>query len=1412
MKRSASKISLNNITSSTNVQEEQNYRQTLNELSQFEQSFNPNLVYAANAATHPMMDMEQSNDFNMLLASLSGAANANIYNPAAIRYHQANGFIDNQVRAHVTPATQNIYQNAPDIMIPNRFNSPTELFDNDFTQAQAQFNLYDTHRAMGSADQAETFVTFNNMQPTIISNGVAGLSGSVYNSKSITSLQVWSEFISESHGVPIIAVNEDQIPSTIVGGKSVTKRRRTPLVTSMTVDVNKLRQWVEMIIAMVTHNNPVIEHAESFLNVCAMHHLFIDLEELKSKLDNGEVTAFLENKWFAEVVLLVNDTEQENGLESDGSANSTSRADKNNKKRKKKKNDDEVKHAYVVKDSATAVHYRHVEFVPLRAQVVSSNKKNCKLRYKLLYDSWLVFQVDSGNTFAINCGKTSKKEKKKKAPATEEEIVSSTPTGLSRVSSFGNLSYTSTTSDELRQDQELFAEEELLELTQKESNFSISPSSGSVNGGYLVFIQVKRSKVMIDGAPEQSVVLFGEKRAEIQQIDQNAFFVRAPPGDAEGRVPVKIHSGNITLSDSDLFFDYTPATQSDNQNKRKTYENFVIDSDDGRAVKKPRSDDGFTPPAALPASIAVIKNDDEGRIVYRREWAIIIGVSNYESKSLLSSQKQSIHDATSLANVLSKEYGFNVVTLFNEQATRHNIMKLFDSISENVHKEDCVLVYFVGHSIFKRYHNNHVEGFIAPYDTDPDNITNTGISHETFVNSFKCFPAKHVCYILDTCYTGRLFRIRTAQDDTQYFKTIPAYSRNRAAQILCASSEIADIPQVANGLFTKHLLNALKTMRYKTKSHVWSNNTQFSTADQLGQFIQERVIKESNGKQIPKFGRIEIGDGQFMFITKASNDKSVNPELERIISLVCVYEEYLQNMNLGDIHTKESLLQLMKMKFFQSSKFYLDTLSNLLTKQTLEMRSDYYAHMRMSLPELLNTCKHSYLAVYTPVPEWMVFRKFQLADVNAQLLKSNPDAVVKRIFIVDKHYKDDGEMMEYLKLMKYHKAAGIDVRVVFAEDIESRKEIPRNFAIIDSRLCQVLYKVNEYPKSVMIFNRKTVADIYYSVWVYIHNLSISYDEYATQYHPDLAENLLVRDTVTTNSSPTLLADSNKMMSLTDPLMSFESEENMKSIQHHLNPMLSGFKNVLTSLLSTSLPNDTLSEGSKQILSEKFQKIAKCYEQFLTTFFSEGKLEVNSHFFDRYRVRLHDLQNTVEKCYRGCIPVHSWLPYNQTDSDSSPYFTFESVNEIAEMNKRLFAKRSDLSIERIFVFHQQMFSAAADSTEDFNMNLHIDKILETLNAHEESKVKVLVVILDSLEEVKKIPGTFCIIDNCLVGGTEMRTEQVPLRIGSSDSTETNVFYVNKLTANPNDVRMKVQLWDELYRRAMSYADFREYIQK
>jgi hypothetical protein len=917
-------------------------------------------------------------------------------------------------------------------------------------------------------------------------------------------------------------------------------------------------------------------------------------------------------------------------------------------------------------------------------------------------------------------------------------------------------------------------------VTQSVPGYFISPNRGAIAGGYLAYIQIINAQIEIQGAPEQSKIYFGDNEAEIQQINNNAFFVKVPVQAQEGVVPIKIISGNITLTNNQqLMFEYYKPTEiaPSAENKRKA-----------TGVMQPPQT-----PTKRVKEVAVSKSN------YRREWAIVIAISKYKSKQLLH-QSTSINDATNLANVLEKNYGFTVCTLFNEQATKENILQLLVSISEKLYNDDCITIYYAGHSIHQRYPNanNHVDAYICPYDCDPDKIINTGIPHQTFVN-YRMFAAKHILYIMDTCYSDKLLKIKTGTSDL-LSNPSEFYGKNRAVQLICASSDVQQITAEdrLQGLFSKHLLNALATMRFgRLLDHenqpILPGELNFSTADQLGMYIQARVMKESNGTQVPNFGKLEIDDGQFMFFPRTSS--GYNSELERVISLMSVYEEYLQNMNLGDIHTSESLMNLLKIKFFQVSKFYLDALSSLLTNQRIVLRSDHYSFHRVNLTEILNTAKNSYLAVYRPVDEWSKAHKHQLADMNHQMLVNNRHAVAKRIFLLHKNPEEEKELKDVVEVMKYHSSRGIDVRVAFLEDLGHRRDIPHNLSIIDSRLCHVLMREDEYPKSVLIFNRKTVADMYYSNWVYLYHASISLEAYLEQIHEDSKKPPAPKDDIPQDESP-----SENYLAVTDPLLSFDTEENVKSIQHHLNPILKGFKNRFASLLTVpSFLNSTdhkLTENAKRLLFEKFQKLNMFYENVLTTFYSLGRIETNAQFYDRHRLRSHELEKCVDKKLQAVIPVHSWNVCPTVLCE--PHFSIERVQDMAEMNKRFIRANRAVDTHIIFTFHQQVLT---------DKQFDLKRIVGVIEYFERCQCKVQVKIMESIEQVLlETPGSFVIIDDCLCQNTTLNVEQVPHTEGNK--TDENTYYLNTLTADKADVKQKQEEFATLVKSTVSVEEFKK----
>jgi hypothetical protein len=1258
--------------------------------------------------------------------------------------------------------------------------------------------------------------------------------------QSINSIQAWSEFLSRT-GPPILSIDDEGVPTCIVGGKSVTKKRRTPLDVSMEIDQDRLRVWVETIIQMVIKQNPILEQVEAFSQVCARNNLFVDLELLRNRLNESPNQPFNESLISAEIELLMNGQEQDKGLERDPSST----------KFRNIFSEDDLRKGYAVQQANSSC--QTIRFVSLKAKLVSNNKTNCQLRYKLTYDSWLLYKIDSYKKFAINCGKTMRKERKnsqanevggsiKKQSQDDDKIrtpaLSSKRQGKSKKRQHKGDDHHDEhmdIHDDEDEDHEHSHDDahspdhhhhhspghhvkheeshrspeahhynhETTEavaqhakpsspMPQSGPGYFISPTRGSTNGGYFAFIQIINIQIEIGGSSEQSKIYFGEQEAEIQQINNNAFFVKVPAQPQEGAVPIKIISGNITLTNNQqLVFEYYKPTEAEstitspiNNNKRKS-----------SAIMQPPT----APNKRLKETTSTVS-----RSVYRREWAVVIAISKYKSKKLLH-QSTSINDATNLANVLEKNYGFTVCTLFNEQATKENILQLLVSISEKLYNDDCVMIYYAGHSIHQRYPNanNHVDPYICPYDCDPDKIINTGIPHQTFVN-YRMFAAKHILYILDTCYSDKLFKIKTGASDVLSNQS-DFYSRNRAVQLICAGSDTHQATDAdrLQGLFSKHLLNALTTMRF---GRLLNQDTQptpgepnFSTADQLGMYIQARVMQESNGTQVPNFGKLEIDDGQFMFFPRISS--GYNSELERVISLMSVYEEYMQNMNLGDIHTSENLMNLLKIKFFQVSKFYLDALSSLLANQRLVLRSDHYSFHRVNLTEILNTAKKSYLAVYRPVDEWSNAHKHQLADMNHQMIVNNKNAIAKRIFLLHKNSTEEKELKDVLEVMKYHSSRGVDVRVAFLEDLKHRRDIPHNLSIIDSRLCHVIMREDEYPKSVLIFNRKTVADMYYSCWVYLYHVSISLSEYLEQIHedPDKKSPSSPQDKEEQHHEEN---SADLFLAVTDPLLSFDTEENVKSIQHQLNPILKGFKNRFASLLTVPFlqKNNTeqqLTENAKRLLFEKFQKLNMFYENVLTTFYSLGRIETNAQFYDRHRLRSHELEKTVDKKLRAVIPVHSW---NQCPTVvCEPHFSTERVQDMAEMNRRFIKANRTIDTSIIFTFHQQVIT---DTHFDLN------GIVGVLEYFEKSQCKVIIRLMESIEHVLlETPGSFVIIDDCLCQITTLNVEQVP-HSENGNKQDTNTYYLNTLTADRADIKQKQEEFDRLSGDTVTVAQFKE----
>jgi hypothetical protein len=237
--------------------------------------------------------------------------------------------------------------------------------------------------------------------------------------------------------------------------------------------------------------------------------------------------------------------------------------------------------------------------------------------------------------------------------------------------------------------------------------------------------------------------------------------------------------------------------------------------------------------------------------------ALIIGNNNYND-SVWKPLTTAVSDAHAVKNVLEKSYGFTDVSIV-ENATRRDVLKAFENLSQKVLANDNVLVYYAGHGFMEMQTNR---GYWVPVDGEgTDNTTfvhNSTIRDELAVIATR---ARHTLLISDSCFSGSLLRRGTrgaadVTDTEQYYKKV---SSKKSVQIMTAGGEeyVDDSYQSSNhSPFTYFLLNELK-----------NNDRPMLTLSELSTNVEKAVA--NNVDQTPESGVLQgAGDelGEFIFI------------------------------------------------------------------------------------------------------------------------------------------------------------------------------------------------------------------------------------------------------------------------------------------------------------------------------------------------------------------------------------------------------------------------------------------------------------------------------------------------------------------------------------------------------------------
>jgi len=264
--------------------------------------------------------------------------------------------------------------------------------------------------------------------------------------------------------------------------------------------------------------------------------------------------------------------------------------------------------------------------------------------------------------------------------------------------------------------------------------------------------------------------------------------------------------------------------------------------------------------------------------LYKKSWAVVIGVNKYKHWPKLD---YAVSDASSIADKLHKDLGFekeNIIELYDDKATRENITEVLGytlADPKKVGKDDRVFIFYAGHGATRQLPSGKNLGYLIPVDAEFDKYQTKSISMSMLNDFSALIPAKHVYFVMDSCYSGlALTRAGGGKQSYNYLKHI---TNRTARQILTAGGadqEVSDGGPNNHSIFTWTLLQALD-------GKADTDNNGYITASEIGTYVSPVVA--SYAPQTPAFGNL-LGSqgGDFVFSLNNESKQRNEAEAEQI--------------------------------------------------------------------------------------------------------------------------------------------------------------------------------------------------------------------------------------------------------------------------------------------------------------------------------------------------------------------------------------------------------------------------------------------------------------------------------------------------------------------------------------------------
>lgn len=259
---------------------------------------------------------------------------------------------------------------------------------------------------------------------------------------------------------------------------------------------------------------------------------------------------------------------------------------------------------------------------------------------------------------------------------------------------------------------------------------------------------------------------------------------------------------------------------------------------------------------------------------FNQSYAVVVGIDSYASlrwRHLLYAKK----DAEAMAQYL-KSQGYQVTELYNERATRQNILGTFDALERNLGPDDRVLVFFAGHGMNKII-GSEQRGYIVPYDGKD---FSSFISYTELQDASELMKAaRHQLFIMDACFGG-LMMTRSgppvSPETPNYIKEVTSRITRQVMSAGGGSQEVLDSGPNGHSVFTNALLEGLS-------GAADLNRDGYITLAELQSYIDPIA---TNRFQTPAYGLLPgHRGGEYVFLSPRGRAATVvsGPPLPKIV-------------------------------------------------------------------------------------------------------------------------------------------------------------------------------------------------------------------------------------------------------------------------------------------------------------------------------------------------------------------------------------------------------------------------------------------------------------------------------------------------------------------------------------------------